>query len=90
MDLRKSSPTLFTPVIEKAMTIVEETGGQCHVLVTRSVDTGRGLLSLQEQKTVDAIVEARCFSATLFVNFTEIMTKNVPLIRKETDFLLQH
>ncbi|MFS7988113.1 putative copine [Helianthus anomalus] len=60
-------PTSFTPVIEKAMTIVEETGGQCHVLVTRSVDSGRGLLSPQEQKIVDAIVEARRFSATLVI-----------------------
>ncbi|MFS7943117.1 putative copine [Helianthus anomalus] len=40
-------PTSFAPVIEKAMTIV-----------TRNVDTGRGQLSPQEQKTVDAIVEA--------------------------------
>ncbi|KAJ0878716.1 putative copine, von Willebrand factor A-like domain superfamily [Helianthus annuus] len=63
--LKLAGPTSFAPVIEKAMTIVEESGGQYHVLViiadvqvTRSVDTGRGQLSPQEQKTVDAIVEA--------------------------------
>ncbi|KAI7734785.1 hypothetical protein M8C21_007091, partial [Ambrosia artemisiifolia] len=60
-----SGPTSFAPVIEQAMTIVEQSGGQYHVLliiadgqVTRSVDTERGKLSPQEQRTVDAIVEA--------------------------------
>ncbi|KAL9993979.1 putative transcription factor C2H2 family [Helianthus debilis subsp. tardiflorus] len=122
--LKLAGPTSFAPVIEKAMTIVEESGGQYHVLViiadgqvTRSVDTGRGQLSPQEQKTVDAIVEAsklplsivlvgvgdgpwdtmkefddnipsRSFDNFQFVNFTEIMTKNVPPIRKETEFAL--
>ncbi|PON46451.1 von Willebrand factor, type A [Trema orientale] len=64
--LRLAGPTSFAPVIEMAMTIVEQSGGQYHVLViiadgqvTRSVDTERGRLSPQEQKTVDAIVEAR-------------------------------
>ena len=49
-----------------AMTIVEQSGGQYHVLViiadgqvTRSVDTENGQLSPQEQKTVEAIVQAR-------------------------------
>ena len=49
-----------------AMTIVEQSGGQYHVLViiadgqvTRSVDTENGQLSPQELKTVDAIVQAR-------------------------------
>ncbi|KAF5766103.1 putative copine, von Willebrand factor A-like domain superfamily [Helianthus annuus] len=61
--IKLAGPTSFAPVIEKAMTIVEESGGQYHVLViiadvTRSVYTGRGQLSPQEQKTVDAIVEA--------------------------------
>ncbi|KAI4320164.1 hypothetical protein MLD38_033670 [Melastoma candidum] len=98
--------------------------GQYHVLliiadgqVTRSVDTERGRLSPQEQKTVDAIVQAsklplsiilvgvgdgpwdtmqefddnipdREFDNFQFVNFTEIMSKNVPLSRKETEFAL--
>lgn len=122
--LKLAGPTSFAPVIEKAMTIVEESGGQYHVLViiadgqvTRSVDTEQGRLSPQEQKTVDAIVEAsklplsivlvgvgdgpwdtmrefddnipaRSFDNFQFVNFTEIMTKNVAPIRKETEFAL--
>ncbi|KAJ4729329.1 E3 ubiquitin-protein ligase RGLG2-like protein [Melia azedarach] len=63
--LRLAGPTSFAPVIEMAMTIVEQSAGQYHVLliiadgqVTRSVDTERSRLSPQEQKTVDAIVEA--------------------------------
>ncbi|KAJ6302087.1 hypothetical protein OIU77_016227 [Salix suchowensis] len=64
-NLRLAGPTSFAPVIEMAMTIVEKSGGQYHVLliiadgqVTRSVDTERGQLSPQEQKTVEAIVRA--------------------------------
>ncbi|XP_029127312.1 E3 ubiquitin-protein ligase RGLG5 isoform X2 [Cajanus cajan] len=58
-------PTSFAPIIEMAMTIVEQSGGQYHVLliiadgqVTRSVDTEHGQLSPQEKKTIDAIVKA--------------------------------
>ncbi|KAI4388791.1 hypothetical protein MLD38_001088 [Melastoma candidum] len=123
-QLRLAGPTSFAPIIEMAMTIVEKSGGQYHVLliiadgqVTRSVDTERGKLSPQEQKTVDAIVQAsklplsiilvgvgdgpwdtmqefddnipaREFDNFQFVNFTEIMSKNVPLSRKETEFAL--
>ncbi|CAL9233657.1 unnamed protein product, partial [Arabidopsis halleri] len=65
-DLVVHWPTSFAPIIERAMTIVEESGGQYHVLliiadgqVTRSVDTHQGGLSSQEQKTIDAIVRAR-------------------------------
>nr|XP_043607597.1 E3 ubiquitin-protein ligase RGLG2-like [Erigeron canadensis] len=122
--LKLSGPTSFAPVIEQAMTIVEQSAGQYHVLliiadgqVTRSVDTEHGRLSPQEQRTVDAIVEAsklplsivlvgvgdgpwdmmkefddnipdRAFDNFQFVNFTEIMSKNVPTIRKETEFAL--
>ncbi|KAK6148260.1 hypothetical protein DH2020_019172 [Rehmannia glutinosa] len=64
-QLRLAGPTSFAPVIEMAITIVEQSGGQYHVLliiadgqVTRSVDTDRGQLSPQEKKTVDAIVKA--------------------------------
>lgn len=122
--LRLAGPTSFAPIIEMAMTIVEQSGGQYHVLViiadgqvTRSVDTGRGRLSPQEQKTVEAIVEASKFPLSIilvgvgdgpwdmmrefddnipsrdfdnfqFVNFTEIMSKNVAPSRKETEFAL--
>lgn len=64
-QLRLAGPTSFAPIIEMAVTIVEQSGGQYHVLliiadgqVTRSVDTDRGQLSPQEQKTIDAIVKA--------------------------------
>ncbi|CDP16621.1 unnamed protein product [Coffea canephora] len=123
-QLKLAGPTSFAPVIEMATTIVEQSGGQYHVLliiadgqVTRSVDTGRGQLSPQEKKTVEAIVQASKFPLSIilvgvgdgpwdmmkefddnipardfdnfqFVNFTEIMAKNVPQSRKETEFAL--
>jgi E3 ubiquitin-protein ligase RGLG len=122
--LRLAGPTSFAPVIEMATTIVEQSGGQYHVLViiadgqvTRSVDTEGGHLSQQEQNTVNAIVEASKFPLSIilvgvgdgpwdtmrefddniparefdnfqFVNFTEIMMKNMPQSRKETQFAL--
>ncbi|PSR89480.1 E3 ubiquitin-protein like [Actinidia chinensis var. chinensis] len=64
-QLRLAGPTSFAPVIEMAITIVEQNHGQYHVLViiadgqvTRSVDTGNGQLSPQEKRTVEAIVKA--------------------------------
>ncbi|XP_047938652.1 E3 ubiquitin-protein ligase RGLG2-like [Salvia hispanica] len=123
-QLRLAGPTSFAPVIEMAITIVEQSGGQYHVLViiadgqvTRSVDTDRGYLSPQEKKTVDAIVKAseyplsiilvgvgdgpwdmmrefddnipaRAFDNFQFVNFTEIMSKNMNPSRKEAEFAL--
>lgn len=73
-QLKLAGPTSFAPVIEMAMTIVEQSGGQYHVLliiadgqVTRSVDTGRGQLSPQEQKTVDAIVQASKFPLSIIL-----------------------
>ncbi|KAK7306171.1 hypothetical protein VNO77_44094 [Canavalia gladiata] len=122
--LRLAGPTSFAPIIEMAVTIVEQSGGQYHVLliiadgqVTRSVDTQHGHLSSQEQKTIDAIAKAseyplsivlvgvgdgpwdmmrefddnipsRAFDNFQFVNFTEIMTRNVDSTRKETEFAL--
>ncbi|XP_051117941.1 E3 ubiquitin-protein ligase RGLG2-like [Andrographis paniculata] len=64
-NLKLAGPTSFAPIIEMAMTLVEQKAGQFHVLliiadgqVTRSVETELGEMSLQEQETVDAIVEA--------------------------------
>ncbi|KAK6116560.1 hypothetical protein DH2020_049666 [Rehmannia glutinosa] len=123
-QLQLSGPTSFAPVIEMAMSIVEESGGQYHVLliiadgqVTRSIDTPYGQLSPQEKKTVDAIVRAsgyplsivvvgvgdgpwdmmqefddnlpaRAFDNFQFVNFTDIMSRNVEQSRKEAEFAL--
>ncbi|KAG8640072.1 E3 ubiquitin-protein ligase RGLG2 isoform X2 [Manihot esculenta] len=123
-QLRLAGPTSFAPIIDMAITIVEQSGGQYHVLliiadgqVTRSVDTQHGQLSPQEKKTIDAIVKAseyplsiilvgvgdgpwdmmrefddnipaRAFDNFQFVNFTEIMSKNVNESRKETEFAL--
>ncbi|GLU21728.1 hypothetical protein SLE2022_378490 [Rubroshorea leprosula] len=123
-QLRLAGPTSFAPIIEMAMSIVEQSGGQYHVLliiadgqVTGSVDTQRGQLSPQEQKTIDAIVKAsefplsiivvgvgdgpwdmmrefddnipaRAFDNFQFVNFTEIMSKNLDSSRKQTEFAL--
>ncbi|KAK7312033.1 hypothetical protein RJT34_10581 [Clitoria ternatea] len=123
-NLRLAGPTSFAPMIEMAMTIVEQSGGQYHVLlliadgqVTRSIDTQHGHLSPQEEKTINAIVKAseyplsivlvgvgdgpwdmmrefddnipsRAFDNFQFVNFTEIMMKNVDTVKKETEFAL--
>ncbi|XVF49746.1 hypothetical protein PTKIN_Ptkin04bG0038300 [Pterospermum kingtungense] len=64
-NLRLAGPTSFAPIIEMAITIVEQSGGQYHVLliiadgqVTRRADTEDGQLSSQEKKTVEAIVKA--------------------------------
>ncbi|KAK4804078.1 hypothetical protein SAY86_003895 [Trapa natans] len=123
-QLRLAGPTSFAPIIEMAITIVEQSGGQYHVLViiadgqvTRSVDTSRGQLSPQEKSTVEAIVKAseyplsiilvgvgdgpwdmmkefddnipaRAFDNFQFVNFTDIMSKNIDRSRKEAEFAL--
>ncbi|XP_016903210.1 E3 ubiquitin-protein ligase RGLG2-like isoform X2 [Cucumis melo] len=122
--LRLAGPTSFAPIIEMAITIVEQSGGQYHVLViiadgqvTRSVDTERGQFSPQEKKTIEAIVKAskyplsiilvgvgdgpwdmmrefddnipaRAFDNFQFVNFTNIMLKNIDRSRKEAEFAL--
>ncbi|KAL2500116.1 E3 ubiquitin-protein ligase RGLG2 [Abeliophyllum distichum] len=72
--LKLAGPTSFAPIIEMAMTIVQQSGGQYHVLliiadgqVTRSVDTEPGQLSPQEQKTVQAIVEASKYPLSIIL-----------------------
>ncbi|KMZ60624.1 putative Copine [Zostera marina] len=122
--LRLSGPTSFAPIIEMGMSVVEQSGGQYHVLliiadgqVTRSVDIPPGQMSIEEQRTIDAIVQAsnypmsivlvgvgdgpwdmmrefddniphRSFDNFQFVNFTDIMSKNVDQSRKESEFAL--
>ncbi|CAI8594818.1 unnamed protein product [Vicia faba] len=73
-NIRLAGPTSFAPVVEMAMAIVEQSGGQYHVLViiadgqvTRSIDTDQARLSPQEQKTVDAIVEASEFPFSIML-----------------------
>ncbi|XP_078168172.1 E3 ubiquitin-protein ligase RGLG2-like isoform X1 [Carex rostrata] len=63
--VRLAGPTSFAPIIETAMSIVESSGGQYHVLliiadgqVTKSVDTRNGELSEHERKTMEAIGKA--------------------------------
>ncbi|KAL6969363.1 E3 ubiquitin-protein ligase rglg5 [Sarracenia purpurea var. burkii] len=104
-----AGPTSFAPMIEMAMSIVEESGGQYHVLLI--VADG------QEQKTINTIIKAseyplsiilvgvgdgpwdtmrefddnipaRAFDNFQFVNFAELMSKNVDLLRKQTEFAL--
>ncbi|KAJ3681183.1 hypothetical protein LUZ60_015672 [Juncus effusus] len=123
-NLHLAGPTSFAPMIEMAMSIVEKSGGQYHVLliiadgqVTRSVNTENGQLSSQEQLTIEAIVKAsefplsiiligvgdgpwdmmmqfddnipdRSFDNFQFVNFTDIMSKNIPQPKKEAEFAL--
>jgi len=64
-NLRLAGPTSFAPIIETAIGIVDNSGGQYHVLliiadgqVTRSVDMEPGQLSPQERDTINAIVKA--------------------------------
>ncbi|KAJ7569909.1 hypothetical protein O6H91_01G099700 [Diphasiastrum complanatum] len=122
--LRLAGPTSFAPMIEAAMNIVEDSGGQYHVLliiadgqVTRGIDTEIGCMSPQEQSTIDAIVAAseyplsiilvgvgdgpwdmmkefddnipdRGFDNFQFVNFSEIMARQMPIAQKEALFAL--
>lgn len=70
--VRLAGPTSFAPIVNAAVDIVEASGGQYHVLViiadgqvTRSVDVADGILSPQEQATVDAIVNASSYALSI-------------------------
>ncbi|GJP41609.1 hypothetical protein CLOM_g1262 [Closterium sp. NIES-68] len=72
--VKLSGPTSFAPAIEAAVRIVEESGGQYHVLliiadgqVTRSADVPPGQLSKQERATVDAIVAASNYALSIIL-----------------------
>ncbi|PON31218.1 Copine, partial [Parasponia andersonii] len=62
--LRLAGPTSFAPIIEMATTIVEQSGGQYHVLVI--IADGQ-VESPQEQRTVDVIVEASKFPLSIIL-----------------------
>lgn len=60
-----SGPTSFAPIINSAINVVKESGGQFHILiiiadgqVTGNIGMSRGRLSLQEKSSIDAIVDA--------------------------------
>lgn len=119
--LRLSGPTSFAPIIKVGMDIVEESGGQYHVLLIiadgQVTQTPNSSSSPQEQGTIDAIVEAsgyalsivlvgvgdgpwdtmkqfddripqRAFDNFQFVNFTNLMARNLPQPQKEAAFAL--
>ncbi|CAI6000326.1 unnamed protein product [Closterium sp. NIES-64] len=72
--VKLSGPTSFAPAIEAAVRIVEESGGNYHVLliiadgqVTRSADVPPGQLSKQERATVDAIVAASNYALSIIL-----------------------
>ncbi|CAN6167189.1 unnamed protein product, partial [Urochloa humidicola] len=62
--LNLAGPTSFAPLIEMAMTIVDQSGGQHHVLLIISdgqvahIDTESGQMRIQDHKTFDAIANA--------------------------------
>ncbi|XP_077236606.1 E3 ubiquitin-protein ligase RGLG2-like [Tasmannia lanceolata] len=63
--IKLAGPTSFAPIIETAVDIVMESGGQYHILliisdgqVTGSPDEGPGHCSPQQQATINAIVKA--------------------------------
>ncbi|XP_035542230.1 E3 ubiquitin-protein ligase RGLG1-like isoform X1 [Juglans regia] len=109
-----AGPTSFAPVIEMAITVIEKSGGQYHVLLI--IADGKAD-TLHLGKTFDAIVKeseyplsiilvgvgdgpwdsmrefidsipVRGFDNFQFVNFTEIMSKNMDQPQKEAEFSL--
>ncbi|VAH85743.1 unnamed protein product [Triticum turgidum subsp. durum] len=101
--LNLSGPTSFAPLIYAAMSVVESSNCQYHVLViiadgqvTTSNSSAR--LSPQEQATIQAIVDARqhfddcipdrAFDNFQFVNFTGLMSTSKDMSKKEAAFAL--
>ncbi|XP_027355674.1 E3 ubiquitin-protein ligase RGLG4-like [Abrus precatorius] len=73
-NLRLSGPTSYAPVIEAAIDIVEKSHGQFHVLVivadgqvTSNGGTQDGKLSPQEERTINAIVEASSYPLSIIL-----------------------
>ncbi|TYH34924.1 hypothetical protein ES332_D13G158600v1 [Gossypium tomentosum] len=71
-NLRLAGPTSYAPVIDVAVDIVENSGGQFHVLViiadgqvTRSVNTSDRELSPQEESTINSIVNASLYPLSI-------------------------
>ncbi|KAK6229025.1 hypothetical protein SCA6_017976 [Theobroma cacao] len=71
-NLRLAGPTSYGPVIDAAIDIVENSGGQFHVLVivadgqvTRSVNTSDRELSPQEERTINSIVNASSYPLSI-------------------------
>eukprot|EP00850_Spirogloea_muscicola_P019656 SM000195S05303 [mRNA] locus=s195:225098:227166:- [translate_table: standard] len=72
--LKLSGPTSFAPIVEAAVRIVEQSGGQYHVVViiadgqvTRSVDVAVNQLSPQEEATIKAIVAASLYPLSIIL-----------------------
>ncbi|GMP33947.1 hypothetical protein CsSME_00007040 [Camellia sinensis var. sinensis] len=118
--LKLSGQTSFAPIIEMALTIVEQSDRQYYVLliIADGPVTGDARLSRQSpqvEETINAIVKARKYPLSIivvgvgdgpwdmmknflnhvlvhdsfkfqFVNFTEIMSKNVDISKKEAAF----
>ncbi|KAJ3687494.1 hypothetical protein LUZ61_016658 [Rhynchospora tenuis] len=97
--VKLAGPTSFAPIIEMAMTIVEKSGGQYHVLLI--IADGQVLFGFQMNSyfgelnigfgvgdgpwdTMKQFIGP--FHHFQFVNFTEIMSKNLSQQRKEADF----
>ncbi|XP_022978609.1 E3 ubiquitin-protein ligase RGLG3-like [Cucurbita maxima] len=72
--LNLSGPTSFAPVIDSAISIVEKSNWQYHVLVivadgqvTRNPDAPPGRLSFQEQATINSIVAASHYPLSIIL-----------------------
>ncbi|KAL9665026.1 hypothetical protein QQ045_020435 [Rhodiola kirilowii] len=72
-NLNLSGPTSYGPIVDAAVDIVERSGGKFHVLVivadgqvSKHLDTKKGL-SPQEEKTVQAIVNASSYPLSIIL-----------------------